>query len=45
MTSAFNDVMDLAEKEDLYARDAAYVIAIQRVARAVEGRGWVKTKK
>ena len=45
MTSAFNDVMDLAGKEDLYARDAAYVIAIQRVARAVEGRGWVKTKK
>jgi glutamate dehydrogenase (NAD(P)+) len=45
MTSAFNDVIDLAEKEKLYTRDAAYVIAIQRVAHSVAGRGWVKTKK
>ncbi len=45
MTSAFNDVLDLAVKEKLYPRDAAYVIAIQRVAQAVEGRGWVKAKK
>nr|HPK86588.1 glutamate dehydrogenase [Atribacterota bacterium] len=45
MTSAFNDVIDLAEQENLYPRDAAYVIAIQRVAHSVAGRGWVKTKK
>ncbi len=45
MTDAFNDVADLAEKEDFYPRDAAYVIAVRRVARAVEGRGWVRTKK
>ncbi|MDD3656038.1 MAG: Glu/Leu/Phe/Val dehydrogenase [Atribacterota bacterium] len=45
MTSAFNGVIDLAEKEKLYHRDAAYVIAIKRVAQAVEGRGWVRTKK
>lgn len=42
MTSAFNDVIDLAEKEKFYTRDAAYVIAIKRVALAVEGRGWVR---
>jgi glutamate dehydrogenase len=45
MTDAFNDVADLAEKEKLYPRDAAYVIAVRRVAYAVEGRGWVRTKK
>ncbi len=45
MTSAFCDVIDLAEKEKLYARDAAYIIAIKRVAQAVEGRGWVKVKR
>jgi len=45
MTKAFNDVADLAEKEKLYTRDAAYVIAVRRVAHAVEARGWVKTKK
>ncbi len=45
MTDAFNDVADLAEKENFYPRDAAYVIAVRRVARAVEGRGWVRTKK
>jgi glutamate dehydrogenase (NAD(P)+) len=45
MTLAFNDVIDLAEREKFYARDAAYVIAIKRVAQAVEGRGWVRTTK
>jgi glutamate dehydrogenase (NAD(P)+) len=45
MTDAFNDVADLAEKEKLYTRDAAYIIAVRRVAHAVEGRGWVKAKK
>lgn len=45
MTNAFNDVADLAENEKFYTRDAAYIIAIRRVAQAVEGRGWVKSKK
>lgn len=43
MTNAFNAVADLAKERKCYTRDAAYLIAIQRVARAVEGRGWVKT--
>lgn len=40
MTSAFNAVYELAQKEDLYMRDAAYVIAINRVVESVEKRGW-----
>ena len=45
MTNAFHAVADLAIKEKCFTRDAAYLIAIQRVAKAVEGRGWVKPKK
>jgi len=41
MTSAFHDVNDLAKKRKLYMRDAAYVIAISRVAQACKDRGWV----
>ena len=41
MTGAFNSVLDLAKKENLYMRDAAFFIAIARVARACQDRGWV----
>jgi len=41
MTSAFNAVSELARKRKLYMRDAAYVIAIGRVAQACKDRGWV----
>ncbi len=41
MTSAFHAVNDLATKRKLYMRDAAYVIAISRVAQACKDRGWV----
>ncbi len=41
MTSAFLDVSKLAKQKKLYMRDAAYVIAINRVANAVKNRGWV----
>ena len=41
MTSAFNAVSDLAKKKKLYMRDAAYVIAVGRVAQACKDRGWV----
>ena len=44
MTNAFNAAADLAIEKKCYNRDAAYLIAIQRVAKAVEGRGWVKAK-
>jgi glutamate dehydrogenase (NAD(P)+) len=41
ITSAFEAVSALAEKRDLYMRDAAYVIAVGRVAQACRDRGWV----
>jgi glutamate dehydrogenase len=41
MTAAFLAVSDLARKENLYMRDAAYVIAVSRVAEACRERGWV----
>jgi glutamate dehydrogenase (NAD(P)+) len=41
MTSAFLAVSELARKKKLYMRDAAYVIAISRVAQACKDRGWV----
>ena len=41
MTAAFHAVADLARKRSLPMRDAAYVIAISRVADACRERGWV----
>lgn len=41
MTSAFIAVSELARAKKMYMRDAAYVIAIDRVARACRDRGWV----
>jgi glutamate dehydrogenase (NAD(P)+) len=41
MTSAYYSVSDLARREKLYMRDAAYAIAIGRVAKACHERGWV----
>jgi len=40
MTSAFNAVANLADDAGEYMRDAAYMIAIQRVATACHLRGW-----
>ena len=41
MTAAFSAVHDRAEGEQVSLRDAAYLIAIDRVARACHERGWV----
>jgi glutamate dehydrogenase (NAD(P)+) len=41
MTAAFHAVSDLAKSRNLYMRDAAYVIAISRVAQACKDRGWI----
>jgi glutamate dehydrogenase (NAD(P)+) len=41
MTSAFLAVSQLAKKQNLFMRDAAYMIAISRVAQACRDRGWV----
>jgi len=41
MTAAFHAVSELAARRKLSLRDAAYVIAISRVAQACRDRGWV----
>jgi glutamate dehydrogenase len=41
MTAAFITVSELAGREKLFTRDAAYVIAVDRVAQACRDRGWV----
>lgn len=41
MTSAYLAVSELARQRKLYTRDAAYYIAINRVAQACRDRGWV----
>ncbi|MBQ4037151.1 MAG: Glu/Leu/Phe/Val dehydrogenase [Clostridia bacterium] len=41
MDNAFHNVFDLAQKKNIYMRDAAYMVAIERVVNAVKTRGWV----
>jgi glutamate dehydrogenase len=41
MTSAFNSVLDMSAKEKIDMRDAAYTVAIARVVKAMELRGWI----
>ena len=41
MTQAFHSVLEMSEKEKVYMRDAAYMVAIARVVKAMELRGWI----
>jgi glutamate dehydrogenase len=41
LTNAFHDVLKVAEKEKVYMRDAAYMVAIGRVVDAMQMRGWI----
>ena len=41
MTKAFVSVSDFSKEHNLPMRDAAYVIAVDRVAQACHDRGWV----
>ena len=41
MTQAFDGVYQMAQKQDVYMRDAAYMVAIDRVVKAMELRGWL----
>jgi glutamate dehydrogenase/leucine dehydrogenase len=41
MTVAFHAVLEMAKKQKVYMRDAAYMVAIDRVAKAMQLRGWV----
>ena len=41
MTQAFEDVYDMAQTQKVFMRDAAYMVAINRVVKAMELRGWL----
>ncbi|HQU33800.1 MAG TPA: Glu/Leu/Phe/Val dehydrogenase [Thermoanaerobaculaceae bacterium] len=41
MTVAFHAVLDMSLKKKVYMRNAAYMVAIDRVATAMKLRGWV----
>jgi glutamate dehydrogenase (NAD(P)+) len=41
MTSAFEGVYDMAQSQNVGMRDAAYMVAIHRVVKAMELRGWI----
>jgi len=41
MTVAFQDILQMSEKEAIYMRDAAYMVSIQRVVNAMQMRGWL----
>jgi glutamate dehydrogenase len=41
MTEAFCSVLEMAAGEKVYMRDAAYMVAIGRVVKAMELRGWL----
>ena len=41
MTQAFNSVLEVSAGEGVYMRDAAYMVAIGRVVKAMEVRGWL----
>ena len=41
MTVAFHNVLKMSEKEKVYMRDAAYMVAIDSVVKAMQLRGWV----
>ncbi len=41
MTEAFSAVLAMAEKEKVYMREAAYMVAIARVVKAMQLRGWI----
>ena len=41
MTLAFHAVLETAQEKNVYMRDAAYMVSITRVVKAMELRGWL----
>jgi glutamate dehydrogenase (NAD(P)+) len=41
VTQAFHSVLEMAEGEKVFMRDAAYMVAIHKVVKAMELRGWL----
>ena len=41
MTQAFESVLDMSKKEKVCMRDAAYMVSIASVVKAMQLRGWI----
>jgi len=41
MAQAFHGVLEMSVRENVYMRDAAYMVAIDRVVKAMQLRGWI----
>jgi glutamate dehydrogenase (NAD(P)+) len=41
MTEAFHGVLHMSTERKVYTRDAAYLVAIDKVVKAMKLRGWV----
>lgn len=41
MTQAFRSVYEMSQTQDVFMRDAAYMVAIDRVVKGMELRGWI----
>ena len=41
MTQAFHSVLEMSASQGVFMRDAAYMVAIDRVVKAMELRGWI----
>jgi glutamate dehydrogenase (NAD(P)+) len=41
MTTAFDAVLEMAVSQKVGMRDAAYMVAIHKVVKAMELRGWI----
>ncbi len=41
MTKAFQDVVEMSAGQGVFMRDAAYMVAIEKVVKAMELRGWI----
>jgi len=41
LTEAFADVYEMAQNEHVHMRDAAYMVAIARIVKAMQLRGWI----
>lgn len=44
MTVAFHGVLDMSLEKKVYMRDAAYMVAIDRVVKAMTLRGWLHSE-
>jgi len=45
MTTAFHGVLEMSQEKKVYMRDAAYMVAISRVVKSMELRGWLPVSK